>query len=423
MSPKSLISFSLVILFSFLIDLSFGKVKGTKFGIYDGKIRVVFYLTKRKDFKVFTLDNPRRIVIDIYGERKVGRLRLPSDIRYRVGRHPWGTRIVLHYDRNFSLKYFYLRNPDRIVIDIYREDNELYAEILRILGEEERASKEPRVVVIDDKAPPKKKARVARKELGEDPLMSIIAKAKSQPMIYEDKVIVIDAGHGGKDPGAIGYGGIREKHINLAIARKVASFLRKDGRFKVILTRDGDYFIPLHKRSEIALRNRADLFVSIHSDAAPRRNPRARGTQVFALSYQRAVEKKQQILSSRRYAKLVLGDAADIRSGVVKRVLADLAIDVTLKESVYFARLLSNELKNVVGKDVYFKGINRAGFAVLKTPGIPSVLVETGFITNPKEARKLKNPEFQRKVAWSIYRAIVRYFYGENFGRKLVKYE
>ena len=112
-------------------------------------------------------------------------------------------------------------------------------------------------------------------------------------------MIVIDAGHGGKDPGAIGYGGIREKDVNLAIALLVAEYLKRDGRFKVILTRKGDYFVPLHKRAEIALRNRADLFISIHSDAAPRRNPRAKGTQVFALSYRRAVEKKYQILRAK----------------------------------------------------------------------------------------------------------------------------
>ena len=423
MSPKSLTSFSLFLFLFLLIDLPFGKVTGTKYGIYDGKIRIVFHLTKKRDFRVFTLEKPRRIVIDIYGERRVARLNLPSDIKYRVGRHPWGTRIVLYYERNFSLKYFKLRDPNRIVLDIYREDNDLYAEILSILGEEAKDNQEPKVVVIDDKKPVKKELKSVRKKPEEDPIASIIEKAKAQPVIYEDKVVVIDAGHGGKDPGAIGYGGTKEKHINLAIARKVAEFLRRDGRFRVILTRDRDYFIPLHKRSEIALRNRADLFISIHSDAAPRKNPRARGTQVFALSYKRAVEKKHQILNSRRYAKLVLGNAADIRSGVVKRVLADLAIDVTLTESVYFARLLSNELKKVIGKDVFFKGINRAGFAVLKTPGIPSVLVETGFITNPHEARKLRSPEFQRKVAWSIYRAIVRYFYGEDFGQKLVKYK
>ena len=422
MSPKNLISFSLLVFLFIWIDLPFGKVMGTRYGIYDGKIRIVFNLTRHRDFRVFTLENPRRIVIDIYGERSVSRLRLPSDMRYRVGKHPWGTRIVLYYERSFSLKYFQLREPDRIVLDIYREDNDLYAEIVRIIGREEERSPEPKVVVIDDKKAPQK-AKLTRTEEQRDDIASIIERAKSQPIIYEDKVIVVDAGHGGKDPGAIGHGGLKEKFINLAIAKKVAEFLKRDGRFKVILTRRGDYFIPLHKRSEIALRNRADLFISIHSDAAPRRNPRARGTQVFALSYQRAVEKKRQILNSRRYARLVLGDAADIRSGVVKRVLADLAIDVTLTESVYFARLLSNELKRVVGKDVFFKGIKRAGFAVLKTPGIPSVLVETGFITNPQEARKLKSPEFQRKVAWSIYRAIVRYFYGEDFGQKLVKYE
>ncbi len=404
---KSLISFSLLLL---LFALSPAKVEGSRYGVYEGKIRIVFDLSKRRDFKVFTLENPRRIVLDIYGEKRVSRLKLPAGMKYRVGKHRWGVRIVLYYQKSFSLKYFRLRNPDRIVLDIYREDNdELYRELVTVLGKDTPAGKGPTVRVIEEK-------------VKDDPVAQLIKKVRSQPMVYEEKVVVIDAGHGGKDPGAIGYGGVREKDINLAIARKVAHYLRRDGRFKVILTRKGDYFVPLHRRAEIALRNRADLFISIHSDAAPRRNPRARGTQVFALSYKRAVEKKYQILNNRNYARLVLGDAANIRSGLVKRVLADLAIDVTLSESVYFAKLLAKEMKRVIGKDVHFKGINRAGFAVLKTPGIPSVLVETGFITNPSESRKLRNPEFQRKVAWSIYRAIVRYFYGDDFGHKLVKY-
>ncbi len=412
MSPKSLISFSLLLL---IVLPVFARIEGSKYGVYEGKIRIVFNLTKSRDFKIFTLENPRRIVIDVYGERSISKLSLPVDMRYRVGKHPWGIRIVLYYPRDFSLKYFKLRNPDRIVLDIFREESELYTELIKIIGDEPPKERVPKVVVLDED---RKKV-----EASKDPILGLIKKARSQPLVYEERVIVIDAGHGGKDPGAIGYGGIREKDINLAIALKVAQYLRRDGRFKVVLTRKGDYFVELYKRAEIALRNRADLFISIHSDAAPRKNPRAKGTQVFALSYERAVEKKRQILRSRRYARLVLGDAANIKSRVVKRVLADLAIDVTLKESVYFARILSRELKSVIGKDVYFKGINRAGFAVLKTPGIPSVLVETGFITNPSEARKLKNPEFQRKIAWSIYRAIVRYFYGEDFGQKLVKYQ
>ena len=394
MSPRSLISFSLLLL---LITFSFSKVLGSKYGIYQDKVRIVFQLSQKRDFRVFTLENPKRIVVDIFGEKKVGKLSLPVDIRHRVGRHPWGVRIVLLYDADFSVKYFSLDNPYRIVLDIYREENEIYLDLVRILGEE-----------------PKKE---------EDQIAKLIRDLRSRPITEEKRVIVIDPGHGGRDPGAIGYGGLKEKNVNLAIAKKVAWYLRRDGRFRVILTRKGDRFVPLHRRALKALKNRADLLISIHADADPRKNPRAKGTRIFALSYSRAVEKKRQIMRNRNYAKLVLGDAADIRSKVVKKVLADLAIDVTLYESVYFARILAKELKSVVGREVYFKGINRAGFAVLKTPGIPSVLIETGFITNPSEARKLRDPEFQRRFAWAIYRAIVRYFYGKDFGRKLVKYQ
>ncbi len=407
---KSLITFSF--LFIFLTQTAFGGVVSTRYGIYEDKTRIVFNLSKKRDFRVFVLENPRRIVVDIFGEKRVRKLRLPPGVRYRVGFHKWGTRIVIQYGGEFSIKYFKLYNPYRIVLDIYREENEIYTELLKILGEDSRREN-------GETAEPPKAVEVKKNK---DPVLDIIAKAKSTPFVYEEKVIVIDPGHGGKDPGAIGYGRIKEKHINLAIARKVADYLKRDGRFKVILTRKGDKFIPLHRRAEIALRNRADLFISIHSDAAPKGYRWARGTQVFALSYKRAIEKKRQIINSKRYARLVLGDAAEIRSGLVKRVLADLAIDVTLSESVYFARLLAKELKTVAGREVKFKGINRAGFAVLKTPGIPSVLVETGFITNPTEAKRLRNPAFQRKIAWSIYRAIVRYFYGKEYTQKLVKF-
>ncbi len=412
MFRRSLISFNLILLF--ILGFTFGKVLGSKYGIYQDKVRVVFELSKKRDFRVFTLNDPKRIVIDIFGESKVERLNLPVDMRYRVGRHSWGIRIVLLYEADFSVKYFSLENPYRIVVDIYREENEIYLDLVRILGDDispkTRLSKtkKPRAVAFSEE---------------EDQIAKLIEDLRSKPLFEEKRVIVIDPGHGGKDPGAVGYGGLKEKDVNLAIALKVADFLKKDGRFRVILTRKGDYFVPLHKRAEKALRNRADLFISIHADAAPGKDPRARGTRVFALSYRRAVEKKRQIIRSRRYARLVLGEAANVKSKVVKKVLADLALDVTLYESVYFARLLARELKSVAGREVYFKGIDRAGFAVLKTPGIPSVLVETAFITNPSEAKKLRNPEFQRKVAWAIYRAVVRYFYGDDFGRKLVQYQ
>ncbi len=412
---KSLSSFSLLVLI--LLGLSFSKVVGTKYGIYQDKVRIVFEISKKRDFRIFTLNSPKRIVIDIFGEKRVGKINLPVDMKYRVGRHRWGVRIVILYDAEFSIKYFSLRDPFRIVLDIYREENDIYLDLVRILGED---------LGEEVKKPKRRSVKVRRPKAvnqEEDQIAKLIEDMRSKPLVDEEKVIVIDAGHGGKDPGAIGHGGIREKDVNLAIAKKVAWYLRRDGRFKVILTRKGDYFVPLHKRALKALRNRADLLISIHADADPRKNPRAKGTRVFALSYSRAVEKKRQIIRNRRYARLVLGEAADIRSKVVKRVLADLAIDVTLYESVYFARLLAKELKNVAGREVYFKGINRAGFAVLKTPGIPSVLVETGFITNPSEAKRLKDPEFQRRIAWAIYRAIVRYFYGNDFGQKLVKYQ
>ncbi len=402
MFPKSSTIFSLFLVL--VVALSWAKVEGSvnsRYGVYDNKVRVVFELPPRSKFKVYSKDEEGAVFIDIKGIKKAGKLVLPAFWNWHVSQHTWGVRVGLHHKGNIRVKYLYLRNPDRLVVDIYRE----------------KSVKPPERVF------PTEPSFAKGKTEGKDPLKEFIVKLMSTPIIDETRVIVIDAGHGGKDPGAIGYGRLREKNINLSIAKLLAEYLRKDGRFKVILTRRGDYFVPLHKRAKVALVNRADLFISIHSDAAPKGRRHAKGTQIFALSYKRAKEKKRQIVKNKSYAKLVLGKAVNSNSPVVKKILADLAIDVTLYESVQFGKTVALELKDILKREVHFKGIKRAGFAVLKTPGIPSVLIEAGFITNPEEAKKLANHEFRKKLAWAIYRAVVRYFYGDNYNFKLVKYE
>ncbi len=362
MFPRSLISFSLLLVFLLGVAFSYTKVK-VRYGVHKDKYRVVLDLSRKVKYRVFVVEKPYRVVVDILDRKaKITRVRLPKGFRYKVGRHPWGVRLVINPRKKYSYRAFHLRNPDRIVLDFFKKSK----------------------------------------------------KRKIKPRLPEKRVIVVDAGHGGKDPGAIGYGGLKEKWVNLRIARYLAYYLRKDGRFKVIMTRKGDYFVPLEKRARIAIKNDADLFISIHADAAPRKNPRARGTQIFALSYRGALKKKKHLMRNKYYAKLVLGEGA--YNPKARLILSDLAFDWTLEESEDFARLLALELRRTLKRQVYFKGIRRAGFVVLKTPGIPSVLIEVGFITNPKEARRLKNPRFQKKVAYAIYRAIVRYFFGTTKG-------
>jgi N-acetylmuramoyl-L-alanine amidase len=168
--------------------------------------------------------------------------------------------------------------------------------------------------------------------------------------------------------------------------------------------------VPLQERANIALRNRADLFVSIHANASPRGiSEHAKGTYVFAISSEAAQRKKQAIVHNDQYAKLILG-TADIPYNV-RRVMADLAMDVTLYDSVQFGNLVARNLRKYLDRHVEFKGIQRAGFAVLKTPGIPSLLVEVGFITNPQEVLLMAQEDFQYTFARALYSAIVEYFF------------
>jgi N-acetylmuramoyl-L-alanine amidase len=319
------------------------------------------------------------------------RVEVPKNIKARVGHHPWGTRFV--FDMDYSeVKAFSLETPFRIVLDVYKattsppQEDPLLAildpTVLKIIGYQEVKGERERV---------------------------ISERSKGQ-VITQKRVVVLDAGHGGHDPGAIGFKEIKEKDINLAIVLKLAKLLEEDGRFRVVLTRRDDSFVPLQERANIALRNRADLFVSIHANASPRGiSEHAKGTFVFAISSEAAQRKKQAIVHNDQYAKLTLG-TADIPHNV-RRVMADLAMDVTLYDSVQFGNVVARNLKKYLDRHVEFKGIQRAGFAVLKTPGIPSLLVEVGFITNPQEALLMAQEDFQYTFAKALYSAIVEHFF------------
>ena len=377
---RILITFSLLVWFSFGVQVVYRE------GNYPDKQRIVLQFERSVEYRVLLLDNPKRIVVDV-----MERVKVPKNIKARVGYHPWGTRFVFDLDYS-EVKAFCLEEPFRIVLDVYKKTASLLQEdpilaildptVLRIIGYQEVKGERERVI------PERSKRQV----------------------ITQKRVIVLDAGHGGHDPGAIGFKGIKEKDINLAIVLKLARLLEEDGRFRVVLTRRDDRFVPLQERANIALRNRADLFISIHANASPRGiSEHARGTYLFAISSNAAQRKKHAIVHNDQYAKLTLG-TADIPYNV-RRVMADLAMDVTLYNSVQFANLVARNLKKYLDRRVEFKGIQRAGFAVLKTPGIPSLLVEVGFITNPQEALLMADENFQYTFAKALYSAIVEYFF------------
>ncbi len=220
-------------------------------------------------------------------------------------------------------------------------------------------------------------------------------------------IVAIDPGHGGEDPGAIGRGGTYEKNVTLAIAHKLKARIDQEPNMRAALTRDGDYFIPLHVRVAKARRVRADLFVSIHADAFIR--PHARGSSVFALSERGATSAAAGWLAKRENdADLIGGVNLDISDPYLKQTLLDLSQTATINDSLKLGKAVLAELGGI--NTLHKPQVEQAGFAVLKAPDIPSILVETAFISNPQEERRLRDVAYQDKMAEAIFSGIRAYF-------------
>lgn len=220
-------------------------------------------------------------------------------------------------------------------------------------------------------------------------------------------VVAIDAGHGGEDSGAKGGNGTYEKDVTLAIARRLKAKLDSEPGMRALLIRDGDYFIPLQIRVEKARKVQADLFVSIHADAFI--ESRARGSSVFALSDRGATSVAARWLARRENdADLIGGVNIDVADYYLKKTLLDLQQTATINESLRLGRSVLSELGEI--NTLHKTEVEQAGFAVLKAPDIPSILVETAFITNPEEEARLKSAAYQEKIADAVTTGIKRYF-------------
>lgn len=220
-------------------------------------------------------------------------------------------------------------------------------------------------------------------------------------------IIAIDAGHGGEDPGAIGRKGSREKNVTLAIARKVKTLVDSTPGLRGVLIRDGDYFIPLSGRVAKARKVNADLFISIHADAFIK--PSARGSSVFALSEHGATSTAARWLAKKENeADLIGGVNIAVKDPYLARTLLDLSQTATINDSMKLAKHVLNELGDI--NDLHRGQVEQAGFAVLKSPDIPSVLIETAFISNPSEERRLNDEGYQMKIANAILSGVKRYF-------------
>lgn len=354
-------------------------------------------------YNQFALKNPERLVIDLEDVELRGELdqlaaKVGGDDPYiksvRVARFkPGVVRLVLDLKTEIKPQLFNLQPiaeyGHRLVIDIYP--------VVPV---------DPLMALLQDKM-----AETASTE-GSDSLgtipEAIIPEASNVPEIRNRTLLIaIDAGHGGEDPGARGRGGSKEKNITLAIARKLKNLIDENPGMRGVLIRDGDYFIPLGARVEKARQVRADLFISIHADAFIK--PHARGSSVYALSERGATSATARWLAKKENeADLIGGMNFAVKDPYLARTLFDLSQTATIKDSLNLAKHMLGELGNV--NTLHGGHVEQASFAVLKAPDIPSVLVETAFISNPEEERRLNDERYQEKMARAILGGIKRYF-------------
>ena len=342
---------------------------------------------------------------------------------------PDHTRVVLDLDHPTEYALFVLAGPDRVVVDL--RDTRLLKRVPRanpadrLLGGI-RAAPRKRTdlrVVLDLKQPVRPKSFLLKpnRKYGHRLVIDLHTKVSSSetaavrksarsndsPGTPRDVVIAIDAGHGGEDPGAVTRSNIQEKDVVLAIARELARRVDRTRGMKAILIRDGDYYVGLRRRMEIARRHDADLFVSIHADSF--RDSRVSGSSVYILSRRGASSEAARWLAERENASdFVGGVSLDDKDGQLASVLLDLSQTATLVKSSDLGERVLKTLGRA-GKR-HKRRVGRAGFLVLKSPDIPSILVETGFLTNPSDAKRLSNPKHQRTVAQAILEGIRGYF-------------
>jgi N-acetylmuramoyl-L-alanine amidase len=254
----------------------------------------------------------------------------------------------------------------------------------------------------DTPAPAVASAPSASKPVHDKPVLTL------EDVRGRDIVIAIDAGHGGEDSGAVGYRGTYEKKVVLQIAKKLKELVDAEPGMKGVLVRTGDYYIPLRKRMQIARKHRADFFVSIHADAF--RDKRARGSSVFVLSNKGASsEAARWLANSENQADLVGGVSLDDKDNVLASVLLDLSQAATMQVSHEVAQQTASNLGRI-GK-MHSRNVQKARFMVLKSPDIPSMLVETAFISNPEEEQKLRDPKHQKRIAKAVLTGIRTYFH------------
>jgi N-acetylmuramoyl-L-alanine amidase len=391
--------------------------------------RVTLELEKPLPHAHFMMDDPLRLVVDLQGGAVDPELRelmakvAPFDPyigQIRVGQfNPETMRLVFDLKQSVKPQVFTLdpvaQYRYRLVIDLYplRPPDPLDLLIAQMeasalrrdsLSGAEEGLPEPLAEAAPEPAPP-----------AGNPSKRPLARGgrRQPPAVARLVTVAIDPGHGGEDPGAIGRRGTLEKDVVLAIAKRVRAKLAKEPNMRPFLTRDGDYFVPLATRVSKARAVKADLFVSIHADAFV--EPRARGSSVYVLSERGATSVGARWLASKENdADLVGGVNLRRRNREAARLLMELMTSSQIRDSKRLAESVLTELGDI--GDVHKPRVEQAGFAVLKSPDIPSILVETAFISNPQEEMKLRSARYQDQVADAIVRGVRAYFAGHPPG-------
>ncbi len=392
--------------------------------------RLTLESAKPISYNMFTLDKPDRLVVDLDDVTLQGPIseisgKIGSDDPYiksaRVGQFkPGVVRLVLDLKTNVKPQLFNL-NPVaeygyRLVLDIYPAvaTDPLLA-LLSKFGDMNLAASASAPAQTTSATPGHAaESPVAAPTSTTPPITAsnrapaeFVAEKKPPEISMRKFIIVVDAGHGGEDPGAHGRHGTLEKDVTLAIARKLKKLIDDSDDMRAVMTRDGDYFIPLHTRVEKARKVHADLFISIHADAFIR--PDASGSSVFALSEHGATSAAARWLAkNENEADLIGGVNIAVKDPYLARTLLDLSQTATISDSLKLGTQVLNHLGDI--NNLHRGVVEQAGFAVLKAPDIPSVLVETAFISNPEEERNLKDAAYQEKIAHAILDGIKRFF-------------
>ena len=351
----------------------------------DTGTRVVLELNQTAQQKIFTLDNPARVVIDLAATTLAGQLPLGEGVvkNLRAGKRDNGDlRIVLDVTQAVQLQTSWLAaegsNGPRLVLDLTN-------------GVTSQPVAAP-IVATD--------VRLAAQA------QPVAVKSVSDQA--QDLIIAVDAGHGGQDPGAIGKHGVKEKNVTLAIAKLLKERIDAEPGMRAVLTRDSDVFVPLRERINRARQMQANMFISIHADSVA--SGAASGSSVYTLSFKGATNEAARFLADRENAAdLVGGVSLDDKSGVLASVLLDLTQGASMSASMEAASRVLQQLDRI--GSTHHSQVQQAGFVVLKSPDIPSMLVETAFISNPTEEARLNDPSHQGRIADAVFSGVRDYFY------------